>query len=503
MALGTAATIGIGLGLSALGSAMNARSQNQAAKRQTRYNAGQAQYLRSMMQREPGAAEARMQGALDNWQGPMEIAAPQTVTAGTIRPSTFNPQQYSGRFDPTSVVTDQVRGPAGFERVGGPGYSVETVASDFKPELTNVGSWLNQYGFNTGQDAIMQTLRADPRTKVDQTLEGIIDQRGMAFDTSEMFDALGVIDQRRMDRAASEQFGQFAGIGQRFGSQAQILDTELRRQMVEDAALRDAQIQMAAYESGMGRMMEAIPQLTQREQFNRDFTLRGGTQLQNASLGAAGAQTAGVQTNNAANETANMLRFQAAQQNNAAQAARAGLDLQAGIANQQAGLDVSRMRLQAGIANQGANLQAAQFNNEMALASEQLALSGVQVNNQSMQAAAELIQRGDIAQIQAELQAAGMNQDAQMQAQELALRAQQGDQQARIQLMGMIAQAEEARQRNNTALAMAAAQTGQPVSGPGYGGVVGDMGNAILMTEMLREGKPGGNLITNTDYRFG
>lgn len=349
MAIGTAAAIG--LGLAGIGGIMDSRNKNKQAKQQNAFNQQQYKQAMGMMQQGPSAAETYGMGMLQNMGGQM--------------PQAYQPMQ-----------------------VGMP---------NFNPQMADVGGYLQSGGFNTGQDSIMQMLRADPRTKVDETLQGMIDQQGNPFDTSEMFRALGVIDQRNTDSAVAQTRAGSSGLGQRFGSYMQRTEGNMRTQANENAAARNAGIQMQSYEAAQGRRMGGLGMLSGREQFNRSMNANLAQMLQQGGLSAAGLQLQGVGSNNAAMQ------------------AQAGMDLQSQLANQSAGLN------------------AAQMNQQGMLAGQQ---------NQ-----AQILQT--------------------------LLAAQQGRQVGNTNLLGL-----------------AGGQA--PVAGPGYGGVIGGLGTAVMLPGVLRSNPLGG-----------
>lgn len=290
MAIGTATAIG--LGAAALGGFMSTRNKNKQAKRQEQYGQQQAQNFTGMMQQGPGAAEMGLQNFAGGLQGP----------------AAYNPQM-----------------------VGAPGYT---------PEMANVQGMLSGSGFNTGQDALMQSLRTDPTAKSNQALQGIIEGGGNPFDTTQMFRALGVIDQRNTDSAVAQTRAGSSGLGQRFGSYMARQEGSMRQQANENAAARNAQIQMSSYGDAQQRLLAGIGQLSGNEQFAAQNRLAAAGQLQQGGLGAAGLQLQGVG------------------QNNQAQQALAALTQQGQIANQGAGLQAAGLNQQGQLTTQAQQLQA-------------------------------------------------------------------------------------------------------------------------------------------------
>jgi hypothetical protein len=136
-------------------------------------------------------------------------------------------------------------------------------------------------GFNAGQDALMQMLRASP------------------FDTSGIFSALDPINKRATDTAVADLQANFGSLGERFGGFGAQAEGNLRAQMGETQAAQRAGIQQQTYENAMNRKQGAATQLEQ-----------GGLQQNNQALqflqtlvggfGAAGQMDQGRANSNAA-----------------------------------------------------------------------------------------------------------------------------------------------------------------------------------------------------------
>lgn len=232
MAIGTATALGVGGAV--LGGILNTRNKNKQAQRQEQYGQQQAAMMQGMMQRAPTGNEM--------WG-----------------------QQMMGQMGAQPLQFDAT-------------------------------SSLNQYGFNTGQDAIMQALRTDPTAKSNQALEGIIAGGGNPFDTSALFSALGVMDQRATDTAVAQTRAGASGLGQRFGSYMARQEGDMRLRANEAAAARNAQIQMQSYGDAQQRLLASIGALSGNEQFAAQQQLAGAGQLQQGALNASniGLQAAGM-----------------------------------------------------------------------------------------------------------------------------------------------------------------------------------------------------------------
>lgn len=152
-------------------------------------------------------------------------------------------------------------------------------------------------GFNTGQDALMQMLRADPTAKSAETLQSIIGAQGNPFDTSGLFDALGVVDERNLNNAAAGLRAGASGLGQRFGGAMLQADTNLRRQALEDTGVRNAGLQYQAHGDAQSRMLQALGMLQGGEMFGAQQGLNIASLLQQGGLAAGqlGLQAQGQQ----------------------------------------------------------------------------------------------------------------------------------------------------------------------------------------------------------------
>jgi hypothetical protein len=134
---------------------------------------------------------------------------------------------------------------------------------------------LGQY--NMSQDSLMQMLRADPNSKVDQTLQGIA-QSGNPFDASALFQSLGVLDSQALDQSVGGLRAGAAGLGQRFGTAMRNSEVDLRTQAGQQAAARNAQIGMQSHESAQARVLQALAALSGREQFRTETGLQANSQ---------------------------------------------------------------------------------------------------------------------------------------------------------------------------------------------------------------------------------
>lgn len=177
----------------------------------------------------------------------------------------------------------------------------------FNPTQLDLGGILQQGGYNTGQDALMQMLRSTPDSNLNRSLNAIIGGGGNPFDTSKMFEALGTVDQRNTNQQVTDLRGGAGGLGQRFGSAMMGAETALRGNISADLNSRNAQIQAGSYESAQNRLLQAAAQLAARDQFTAGLAgqvRQGGIDLSqlfmqnNQANNAAGAQAASMNQQN-------------------------------------------------------------------------------------------------------------------------------------------------------------------------------------------------------------
>lgn len=185
--------------------------------------------------------------------------------------------------------------------------SGQSNGTTFTPTQLDLGSILDQGGYNMGQDALMQMLRSTPGSNLNRSLDSVLTGQGNPFDTSKMFDALGTVDRRNTNQQVADLHGSAGGLGQRFGSGMMGAETALRQNISSDLNSRNAQIQSGAYESSQNRLLQAAAQMAQRDQFQAGMAgqvRQGGLDLSqlfmqnNQANNAAGAQAASMNQQN-------------------------------------------------------------------------------------------------------------------------------------------------------------------------------------------------------------
>lgn len=192
----------------------------------------------------------------------------------------------------------QINGPSSIEQQILQLFSGTQGQGQYTPQLTDFNSLLSGTGYNAGQDAMMQMLRATPGTQVDKSLNAVLEGQGNPFDTSRMFDALHRMDQTGIAQQVAGLQGSSSGLGQRFGSSMLQAQNNLRQNAQNQIGARDAGIQQSSYEAAQGRMLQAAQQLTGREQFNTGMQANLAQLLQQNALGLIGAQQNVATANN-------------------------------------------------------------------------------------------------------------------------------------------------------------------------------------------------------------
>lgn len=264
------------------------------------------------------------------------------------------------QFDP--ITGQQVTAPTfGAAQAG--------LASPISADMINtedVFSGGGSRGFNVGQDALMQFLRADPEgrmTGANGTLQEIA-QTGLPSNLSSMFaDATAVNQANNADILASIT-GQSRSVGQRFGSATRRIEGETARRLANEQALQNSQFALQAGEAAANRRLSAASQLG-------SFQLQGAGQLLNAGQNERALLASLLQGNQQANLAAN--QFNAGQAN-------ANAQFNASSQNQVSAQNAANL-LQSLLSNQQANNQLAQFN----------VTAGMQANQQNNAAAMQAI----------------------------------------------------------------------------------------------------------------
>lgn len=126
--------------------------------------------------------------------------------------------------------------------------------------------------WNTGQDALMQMLRADPT------------------DSAEMFEAWEPLERRALNNALSEAWGQSSGLGQRFGSAMLREEGRVRGEAAENAAARRTQTVVGLEESARDRSLQAANILGNQELSAGQLILQALAQRIGGAQALAGAE---------------------------------------------------------------------------------------------------------------------------------------------------------------------------------------------------------------------
>lgn len=145
----------------------------------------------------------------------------------------------------------------------------------------DIASFLRNATYNTGQDALNQFLRADPTRQmahVDDNLGQLADT-GSPFDWQSVFgQALSNSDQYDTNRALAALHGSAGNLGQRFGTAMQQQTGDLLAQLANAQGVRNANLAQSSYEAAQGRRLSAAEALGQLG-LNRNAQTLQGIQL--------------------------------------------------------------------------------------------------------------------------------------------------------------------------------------------------------------------------------
>lgn len=328
----------IGLGVSVLGSALGAFSQDRANRQNLRAQRERQQRIDSMFNaNRPGTVDmgafmneyARSQNPIEQI-GFQAMSMPGTEMVTGPQFAGYNPMQISGDF----------------------GY--DAALADFTPAQRTIGQ-----SFNTGQDALSQFLRADPyQLQENQRLAQIADT-GLGSDFTSVLDMLNAQQDTERERAMAEIRGASGSVGQRFGSAVRQQEQRALEDILTRNMAQRSQLALGVQEAIANRRLSAAQQLAQNEIAGAQLGLQGrGLTLQAAQAlqqGGLAESDFGIRSAQLANQAAqfNAGAFNQARQFGAANAA------QIALANQGA-------FNQAGQFNAATALQAGQFNSSLA-----------------------------------------------------------------------------------------------------------------------------------------
>lgn len=168
------------------------------------------------------------------------------------------------------------------------GQGAETYSGDPNFQIPNISKDLN-----ASTDPILQSLRKGPNTAfLTDQLRGMT-ETGNPFDTNSIIDALYPVRQRNLNKSVADLQASAPGLGSRFGSAQLNAEQELRRQTLEDTNAADSQLTFAGHESAQNRRLGAAGQLLGVDQqgLQRDQTAlqalfsQAGLGMQQAGLG--------------------------------------------------------------------------------------------------------------------------------------------------------------------------------------------------------------------------
>lgn len=171
----------------------------------------------------------------------------------------FNASQFQGSADPLAALFQ---------------------GSNFDPSVqaTLLGN-LGSGQFAESVDGLMQMLRADPNgaaSRSEGNLLGLA-QDGAPFDASQLFAAYQGEDDRLTREAQTALSANTSSLGQAFGTTRARQQDEVRRDILNQQNLRNAQISQGSYENAQGRRLQAEQILNQNrgQQFSQGLGLAG------------------------------------------------------------------------------------------------------------------------------------------------------------------------------------------------------------------------------------
>lgn len=353
-------------------------------------------------------------------------------------------------------------------------------------------------GFNQGQDALLQMMRAGPQFGMDrgvqQAQNNVLGGAGNPFDTTNLFSALDQKNQLDLNKQVADLQGSFGSFGQRLGTGAMNAESSLRSNTLINQNAQRQQLAMQSYTDAQNRQLQAMGIGAGREQAMNQNILGGYTAQGNLAQAAGG-------------QGLDQLRLLAglAQGNQQTgmqgQLANQSSGLQAQLANQAAGIQVGGQNQssqnQISLANLSAMMQAQQANQQAGLSGGQSNLAAfmqAQSGNQNAALQAQLANQAQAGQYGLANQSA-VNQGQQfnignnMAAQQFNTQQQQAWNQF---MMGGLTQANSMQQAQSgqnmgllsllAGLPMGQAPVSQPSAMPG---AVGDLGQMALMMQLL------------------
>jgi hypothetical protein len=370
-------------GVSLLGSGINALSNANTASRNER-----AQRNR---QRQIDAGAAENANVINSGLGQSAGLLQQLANSG------YNTQRASVngfQFDPVTAQTANV----------GVGTAFQSNPNGIGADNVDIGqlfSGADAQGFNVGQDALMQFLRADPSSRMEGT-NGVLQEiaaTGLPSDLSSVFAAANQVNSVNNADLLSQVTGRAGSVGQRFGSASQRIAGDTARRLANEQALQNSQLALQAAEAASGRRLSAASQLGSFGLQGQQLQLQGANQLMAGSQARTqlGLQAALANQQNqqfGANLGQQNAQFNAAA-GNQMQSQNLQMALQASLANAAAGNRANEFNAQTGFAvNQGNNaqlLQALFGNNQQTLAERAQQMGGIQAGAQAQQQQAALL----------------------------------------------------------------------------------------------------------------
>lgn len=396
-------------------------------------------------------------------QGVQQVNAPAQAQYDNISSAMLQPQQ-AGSFQqvqaPGQMQFDQVRAAnATGAQVQLPG--MVSQPGSFNAPQINAPAAVGTQGMNSGQDALMQMMRANLGPPSDASLQQNMQKQiggfggGGAFDPSALLNSMKTNQQQTLNEQVAGLQGSAGSLGQRFGTGMANAEARLRTNLGSQFEQQNQQVAQSAFENAANRSSQALGLQQGYQQTLNQLPFQQAQLQQQAAASGGALQQQGSQLDLQA-QIQNAMNSLQAQQSNQGAALQTGLQgqnlgLQAQLANQatqgQIGTVNAGFQQQAGLANQQAGLSAQQMNQQGQLqagslsAQQQLQamLANQQAGLQNNQFYSQLGQQAGIANQASGLAAQQSNQQAQLQT---------GQQYSAQQLQAMLANQQTGMQNN-------------------------------------------------------
>ena len=184
---------------------------------------------------------------------------------------------------------------------------------------------LQNSGYNTGQDALMQALNRSPEAQRTGAIDSNLNNLFTTGAPAQMDPVWGAIQKQQgnqMQEAINRVLATSGTVGQRFGSGMFSQVGDIAAKMLDNQNAQTAQLGLSAYENAQGRRMSALGLGNDRDMGFGNLGLgaqqnqfTGANMLQQGGLGLGGLQLGAMQGNQQANLQGQLANQGAFQQN--------------------------------------------------------------------------------------------------------------------------------------------------------------------------------------------